>query len=211
MYNPAHFREVRPEVLRAAMAKHPLATLVTLGADGLSTSHIPLLHYADGGVHGTLRGHMARSNPQWSTHQSHVSALAVFRGPQHYISPSWYPSKQEHGKVVPTWNYVIVEAQGPLRVVEDPAWILENVRALTAAQERGQAAPWSVEQAPSDFVADMLRAIIGVEIAVERLEGKWKMSQNRSVQDRAGVLDALAKLGSEEALEVAKLVRERLP
>jgi len=209
MYNPSHFRERRPEVLRAAIAQHPLATLVTLGEHGLCTSHIPLLHDPGSAPHGILRGHMARSNPQWSTVQQHVSALAIFRGPQHYISPAWYPSKQEHGKVVPTWNYVLVEAAGPLRVIEDSAWLLENVRTLTTSQEQGRAMPWSVEDAPADFIASLLRAIVGVEIVIERLEGKWKMSQNRPAQDRAGVIEALTDLDSDEAREVAELMRER--
>ena len=210
MYNPSHFRETRPEVLQEAIVKHPLATLVTMGADGLCTSHIPLLYDATAGAHGVLRGHMARTNPQWSTYRPEVFALAVFRGPQHYISPAWYPSQQEHGKVVPTWNYVIVEAAGPMRVIEDPAWLHENVRALTAAHEQGRSEPWSPEQAPAGFIDGQLRSIVGVEIAIERFEGKWKMSQNRSAADREGVIRELTKLASEEASEVAELVRERL-
>ncbi len=191
MYNPSHFREARPEILREAIARHPLATVVTLGADGLCASHIPLLYEPSGGAHGILRGHMARANPQWSTLLPDVSALAIFRGSQHYISPSWYAAKQKHGKVVPTWNYVIVEAAGPMRVIEDPAWLLENVRALTHSQEQNRAEPWSVDDAPADYIAGLLNAIVGVEIVIERWEGKWKMSQNRPADDRAGIIEAL--------------------
>jgi len=206
MYNPSHFRESRPEILQAAMAAHPLATLVTLNAAGLCTSHIPLLFDPTVGALGTLRGHIARSNPQWREYRPEISALAIFRGPQHYISPSWYPSKQEHGKVVPTWNYVIVEAAGPMRIIEEPEWLLANVRALTEAQEHNRPEPWSVTQAPAEYITKLLGAIVGIEIAVERLEGKWKMSQNRGEEDRKRVIEELAKLDSGEAHEVAALV-----
>ena len=193
MYNPSHFREERPEILRAAIAQHPLATLVTIGVDGLCASHIPLLYDPADGPYGTLRGHMARANQQWNTLQPDASALAIFRGPQQYISPSWYAAKQKHGKVVPTWNYVIVEAAGPLRVIEDPAWLLENVRALTTSQEQSRDTPWKVEDAPADYIAGLLKAIVGVEMKIQRWEGKWKMRQNRPAEDRAGIIEALTK------------------
>ena len=206
MYNPPLFREQRLDVLERTMAQSPLATLVTLGSDGLCISQLPLLYSAATGTSGTLRGHMARANSQWRSYDINTAALAIFRGPDHYISPSWYVAKAEHGMVVPTWNYVTIEARGHMRVIEDRDWILANVRELTASQEQAFENPWRVEDAPSEFIEKLLHSIIGVEIELDSLEGKWKMSQNRSRADRAGIVDGLATLGSRRALEVADLV-----
>lgn len=204
MYTPAHFQEERLPVLHELMARHPLATLVTVGPEGLEATHLPLLH--DAGA-GTLRGHMARANSQWQHVAGGVRALAIFHGPQHYISPSWYPSTAEHGRVVPTWNYVVVHAQGPVRVIEDKAWIRRNVTELTAAQEAGFANPWRVEDAPPAFIDGQANAIVGIEMTIEKLAGKWKASQNRPEADRVGVIAGLRSLGTADAEVMAEVVR----
>mgnify|MGYP001545829521 CR=1 FL=1 len=193
------------------MVSHPLATLVTVGSGGLDASHLPLLYYpAESGL-GVLRGHLARANPQWRDYQPQADALAIFSGPQHYVSPAWYPSKQEHGKVVPTWNYVVVHAHGRLHIREEPEWLLENVRALSDVHEGASETPWQVADAPPDFIANLLKAIVGIEMTITRLEGKWKVSQNRPVPDRRGVVAGLETLASPEALEMARLVKAKLP
>ncbi len=211
MYNPSAFRETRPEILEAAIASHPLATLVTMGSQRLDASHIPLLYYPAEGVSGVLGGHMARANPQWQDYARDSEALAIFSGPQHYVSPSWYPSKQETGNVVPTWNYVVVHARGSLSFRHDPEWLLENVRALTESQEEHRETPWRVTDAPRDFIENLLRAIVGVELTIDSLEGKWKVSQNRPVPDREGVVAGLQKLNSCPTGQMAALVRAFLP
>jgi transcriptional regulator len=211
MYNPASFTETRPEILEAAMAGHPLATLVTIGSSGLEASHIPLLYYpAETGL-GVLRGHLARANPQWRDHLPSNEALAIFSGPQHYVDPAWYPSKQEHGKVVPTWNYVVVHAHGVLRVREEPEWLLENVRALSDAHESSRELPWQVADAPAEFIQNLLKAIVGLELTISRLEGKWKVSQNRPIPDREGVVRGLETLDSPDARDMAELIKAKLP
>jgi len=211
MYNPASFTETRPEILEAAMAGHPLATLVTIGSAGLEASHIPLLYYRTDTGLGILRGHLARANQQWRDHSPASEALAIFSGPQHYVSPAWYPSKQEHGKVVPTWNYVVVHAHGALRIRNEPEWLLENVRALSDTHESSQEIPWQVADAPPEFIENLLKAILGVELTITRLEGKWKVSQNRPIPDREGVIRGLETLDSPEARDMAGLVRANLP
>ena len=191
MYEVEAFSEARVEVLHALIKAHPLATLVTVNAQGLEANHIPLLIDPDPVPFGTLRGHVARANPVWRTFRTDTDVLAVFQGPQAYITPSWYVSKAQHGKVVPTWNYAVVHAHGPLRTVEDAAWLRALVTRLTASQESRRDKPWQVTDAPGDYVNTMLQAIVGIEIPVRRLQGKWKMSQNRLPQDREGVINAL--------------------
>jgi transcriptional regulator len=186
MYNPAAFRETDPAVLQEAIAAYPLATLVTIGARGLDATQLPML-YRD----GVLRGHVARANPQWQEYTTGTEALAIFTGPQHYITPNWYASKREHGRVVPTWNYVAVHARGTLTLHEDPAWLLSFVTALTDEHERTSAAPWKVSDAPAEYIEGQLRAIVGVEMAIASLEGKWKLSQNRPEADIQGVVEGL--------------------
>lgn len=190
MYQPRLFREERPEILAEFMARHPLASLVTLGADGLEYNPVPL-HYdptpRDDAPHGCLRGHLARANPQWRDYRPEVAALAIFTGPNAYVSPNWYPSKAEHGKAVPTWNYAVVEARGPLRIIEAEDELHQLLATLTATHEAGQPHPWQLADAPEDYLAAQLKAVVGIELAVQRLTGKWKMSQNRSPEDRAGV------------------------
>ena len=189
MYLPRHFEQNDPAVLAAAMHEHALATLVVATPAGPTADLIPLEYHPQIGPHGTLRGHVARANPLWR----HVGAavLAVFQGPQAYVSPNWYPSKREHGKVVPTWNYTMVQARGTLRAVDDAPWVRALVGRLTEWHEAAQVAPWAVEDAPDDYVQQMLGAIVGIEIELTSLVGKWKVSQNRSAADRAGVALAL--------------------
>ncbi len=199
MYCPAHFAESRSEVLHALMREHPLATLVTMGEDGIHADHVPLiLETADDGS-PVLHGHVARANPMWKTLRSDVEALAIFHGPDAYITPSWYPTKREHGKAVPTWNYAIVHVRGPLRVIHDADWLRRQVDALTRQQERDFAEPWAVSDAPADYVEQMLAAIVGIEMTVGSLEGKWKASQNQPEGNRAGVIAGLCELGRADA------------
>lgn len=189
MYLPSHFAQTDPAALHALIREQPLATLIVPTPEGPTADLVPLeLDLADDG-RATLRGHVARANPLWL--QAGATVLAVFHGPQAYVSPGWYASKREHGKVVPTWNYTLVQARGVLRAVDDAPWLRQLVGRLTTHHEATQAAPWAVDDAPADFVQQMLRAIVGIEIAVETLQGKWKVSQNRSRADRDGVADGL--------------------
>ncbi len=191
MYLPRHFEQNDRQALIALMRDRPLATLILAAPDGPTADLIPLEYSPDEGEQGTLRGHVARANPLWQ-HAGSV-ALAVFHGPDAYISPGWYASKREHGKVVPTWNYTMVQARGRLRVVEQAPWLHALVERLTRHHEAAQRAPWHVGDAPADFVAQMLGAIVGIEIPIDTLLGKWKVSQNRSAADRQGVAEGLGQ------------------
>lgn len=191
MYLPSAFEQKDREALHALMRAHPLATLFSQGAEGPTADHIPLELDAGVGEHGVLRGHVARANPLWQQ-AAGQTVLAVFHGPQAYVSPSWYPSKALTHQVVPTWNYAVVHAQGPLQVVDDAPWLLALVSRLTRQHEAGRAQPWSVGDAPADFIQTLLRAIVGFEIPLTRVTGKFKLSQNRSAADRAGVAQGLA-------------------
>jgi len=206
MYNPPHFQEERTEVLHQLIREHSLAAVITMGPEGLIANHIPLILDPQPGPLGTLRGHVSRMNPQWRDSQPHVSALAIFQGPSAYITPSWYPSREETGKVVPTYNYVVVHAYGPFRTYEDPELLLRNVRALTELHEATLAKRWSVDDAPADFIQGQLKGIVGIEIPIARLEGKWKVSQNRVPKDRQGVIDGLREAGDVKSLAMADQV-----
>ena len=195
MYIPPMFHEERPEVLRAAMHAHPLATLVTRGANGLTANLVPFFVIDRDGEPGILRAHMARANGQLDDLRAGAEALVIFQGPQAYISPSWYATKREHGKVVPTWNYVVVQAWGRPTVIEDAGWLLTQIGALTSLQEGGRAEPWSVADAPEEFIAAQLRGIVGVELPIDRIEGKWKASQNQPEGNRKGVVEGLREDG----------------
>ena len=192
MYLPAHFEESRPEVLAELVRRHPLGLLVTQSADDtLAADAIPwLLDIAADGTR-TLRGHVARANPVWRQARGDIDALVVFQGPQAYVSPSLYASKTEHGKVVPTWNYIMVQARGRFEAMDDAAWTLVLVTRLTERHESPRAAPWAVSDAPAEFVDRMLGMIVGVQLRVASMTGKWKTSQNRSATDRAGVREGL--------------------
>ena len=209
MYQPPHFREDRLEIQQALIRAHPLGLLVTFGKTGLTANPIPFVLDAAASPRGTLRGHLARANPQWRDFDPDQEALVVFQGAGSYITPSWYEAKREHGKVVPTWNYAIVQAHGRMRVMDDAAWLLEQVTAMTAAQEAARPAPWAVGDAPSDFLASQLKGIVGVEIEITRIVGKWKVSQNRPEPDRKGVAAGLRDQGLESATHMADLVDNR--
>ncbi|MEK8050202.1 FMN-binding negative transcriptional regulator [Ideonella sp. DXS22W] len=201
MYLPRHFEEVRPEALQALMQAHPMGLLVTAGAQGAPVADaLPFLYEppsADA-PQGRLLAHVARANPLWQAAQGR-EVLVVFQGPQGYVSPGWYPSKAEHGKVVPTWNYAMVQARGTLRAIDDAAAARDVVERLTARHEAPMPAPWAVADAPADYLAAMLRAIVAIEIPLSALTGKFKLSQNRSEAERQGVVSGLGGLGPEAA------------
>ena len=229
MYVPKHFAEPRVDVLHPLMRAHPLATLVSLTAGGLVANHVPL-HLSPGPEpFGTLRGHVARANPLWldfvgkagdsddsdgsggsggSDAAGTAEVLAIFHGPDAYITPSWYASKAETGKVVPTWNYAVAHAHGALRVVDDPVWIRAQMTALTAQGEAAFAEPWRVDDAPADYIEKLIGAVVGIEIVITRLSGKWKVSQNQSAANREGVVRGLLASGESDALHMARLVEQ---
>lgn len=192
MYLPTSFRQDDLGELHRQIRAMPFALLTSTGTDGVQASHLPLLLEADEGEFGTLYGHFARANPQWRELQDGREALAVFSGPDAYISPSWYPAKAEHGKVVPTWNYIAVHARGPVRLIEDRDSLLQTVSRLSDRHEASRPQPWAVSDAPDDYLDAMLRAIVGFALPIRRLEGKWKLGQNRSPTDQAGVRQGLA-------------------
>jgi transcriptional regulator len=197
LYNPPAFRVEDRDIVQAHIEQTGLAMLITNGGDGPLVSHAPLLLDRKRGTHGTLLGHMAKANPQWQSGDLSVDAVAVFPGPDAYISPSWYASKQEHGRVVPTWNYAVIHARGRLQFFDDPAWILEAVERLTRRHEAARAEPWAVSDAPEPFVQSQLTAIVGLELEITSLEGKRKVSQNRENADREGVIKGLGENGDE--------------
>jgi len=203
MYLPKHFAETDPAALHGLMRAFPLATLVTEGPDGLDANHIPLHLDASAGPNGTLRGHIARANPLAANPAVNRKILAIFKGPDSYISPSHYATKAEHGKVVPTWNYVAVHAHGDLRLIEDRDWLLGQLDTLTAEHEASQPHPWSVDDAPADYIGKMLGAIVGIEISINRLIGKWKVSQNQPAANQASLITAL------DGRPMADLIRQR--
>jgi transcriptional regulator len=213
MYLPAQFHETRTAVLHDLIHAHPFGVLVTLDATGLVANHLPMAIDATAGPLGTLRGHVARANPVWKSHRPDVEAMAVFQGPQCYITPSHYATKAATGKVVPTWNYATVHAHGPLRVIEDAGWLRRLVEQLTDRHEAARPAgetPWHVGDAPAGYIDTMLAAIVGIELPIARLEGKWKVSQNRPAEDRAGVAAGL-DAGDPMQRAMAELVRARMP
>jgi transcriptional regulator len=208
MYIPRANKEDRIPVLHKLMAEQPFASLVTMGTSGLFASHIPMVLEQNGSM-GLLKGHLSRANTQWRDYTPSVEALAIFSGPQHYITPTWYPEKQETGKVVPTWNYVIVHAYGHLKVIEDSEWLMSHLEKLTSIHEADSPIPWKISDAPADYIASQRKGIVGLEMEIERLEGKWKVSQNRSVQDRSGVAHGLGELNTTESLAMKALVEEQ--
>ncbi len=191
MYEPPLHRQENLAAIHALIRAHPLGLLVSHGSSGLLANAIPFTLIEDGSRFGLLRCHLARANPQWRDLAEGGEALVVFQGADHYITPSWYATKRETGKVVPTWNYTMAQARGAPRVVESADWLRAQVEQLTQQREALRAAPWAVSDAPEDFIAQQLRAIVGVEIALSELRGKWKASQNRNEADRAGVIVGL--------------------
>jgi transcriptional regulator len=210
MYVPRHFAETRVEVLHGLIRRYPLGTLIVAGSDGLDATHVPFEIAPEPAPFGTLRCHVARANPVWRQLRADRQVLVVFQGEQGYVSPSWYLAKQEHGKVVPTWDYVAVHAYGVARAVHDAAWLRQMVEDLTNRHEHGRAEPWRVSDAPAEYVEKLLAAIVGVEIPVTQLIGKSKLSQNRSVADRQGVVAGLEREGGQAQAEVAALIKNTL-
>lgn len=208
MYVPQHFEESDVTVIHRLMRAHPLGAVVTLSAGGLDANHIPFVLHHEPAPFGTLHGHVARPNAMWRSFSPAVDALVIFQGPEAFISPSWYPSKRETAKVVPTWNYAVVHAHGPLRVIDDPAWVRAHVEELTNGHESGRPAPWKVTDAPADYIDRLVGGIVGLEISITRLIGKWKVSQNRSESDRNGVIAALTREGNNMSAAMADLVRQ---
>jgi transcriptional regulator len=207
MYVPPLFRDDEQTSLHATIRAAPLANLVTMTSEGLLSSPLPLFLVGDEGGHGVLYGHLARANPQWK-YPPLGEAMGIFMGPDAYVSPSWYATKRETGKVVPTWNYVTVHAYGQVEFFDDPDRLLEIVTRLTNFQEGVRADPWAVSDAPADFVSAQLRGIVGLRLPISRIEGKRKMSQNRSAADRAGVIKGLAESERPGDRDVAPLIPE---
>jgi transcriptional regulator len=207
MYNPAHFTETRAEVLHALLRAHPLSTLVTLGADGMTANYIPMLLREGVGEHGALVGHVARANPVWRATDLEAPVLVLFQGAQHYITPSWYATKAEHGKVVPTWNYAVVQVRGMLQIRDDAEWLRTQVTQLTQQQESSFAKPWAVDDAPRDYTDTMIKALVGIEIAITSITGKWKVSQNQPPVNQATVVQGLQQLGTNAGQAMAALVQ----
>ena len=206
MYLPRHFEQNDPQALQGLIRSYPLAALVTTGEDGITADHIPLEFHPTEGDHGTLRGHVARANPLWRQ-ADRQAVLAIFQGPQAYISPTWYATKAATHKVVPTWNYAVVHAHGVLSAVQDADWLMALVKRLTTQHEAGRDPAWAVTDAPADYVAQMVRAIVGIEIRLTRCVGKWKSGQNRGEADRDGMAAGLAQDPRLDADALAELVR----
>ena len=211
MYEPPLHRQEDLAAEHALIRENPLGLLISHGPSGLLANAIPFLIFPEASKFGTLRAHVARANPQWKDLQVADEALIVFQGVDHYISPSWYETKRETGKVVPTWNYLIVQARGRPRVIEDAGWLRTQIEALTVKKEGDRAAPWAVSDAPDDFVAAQIRQIVGVEIEIADIRGKWKASQNRKAEDRAGVVAGLLADDDEAAARMAEVVAAAAP
>jgi len=205
MYQPPHFREDDLATQHQLIRAHPLGLLITAGASGLVANPVPFHLDAAASEKGTLRLHLAKANGQWRDIQDGAPILAVFQGANSYVTPSWYKTKQETGKVVPTWNYAIVQASGSARVIDDADWLRSQINALTGQHEGNREKPWAVDDAPDDFIRAQMKGIIGIEIAISALEGKWKVSQNRPVADREGVAAGLgAASGQEDMIELVR-------
>ncbi len=215
MYQVAAFREERIDVMHALMRSHRLASLVTCIDGAIEANHLPLLIDPSPAPYGTLRGHVARANPLWrqcnGSEAANREVLAIFQGPQAYVTPSWYPSKRETGEVVPTWNYAVVHAYGPLVVHDDRDWVRDLVSRLTVEQEAALPQPWGIQDAPAEYIDRMLKAIVGIEMPIVRLEGKWKVSQNRREADRAGVFAGYMESADPQVQAMADLVAGTRP
>lgn len=208
MYLPKHFEAPSNDAMHAVMRARPLATVITLSRSGLDANHIPLHFVKDLGPFGTLRGHVARANPMWKEFDKNTEVLSIFHGPDSYITPAWYASKKTTGKVVPTWNYVVVHAHGHLCIHEDESWLRSQLEALTAHNESVNHESWKISDAPHDYIENLIKAIVGFEIVITRLSGKWKASQNQSEQNRASVITGLKAEGHRDADWLATLIAE---
>jgi transcriptional regulator len=220
MYMPAHFEENRPEVLHRLIAEQPFGALITTGPNGLDANHLPFeldagraASEAGGqpGSHGILRAHVARANPVWQEVAANPETLVIFQGPTAYISPNWYPSKHEAHRQVPTYNYIVVHAHGRITVRDDEAFVRGLVARLTRKMEAGEPTPWKMGDAPADYISQMLGAIVGIEIEVTRLVGKWKLGQNKTAADRRGAAEALLARPSDEQQAVGQAMLDAPP
>jgi transcriptional regulator len=209
MFQPDHFRVEDVPQMHALMRAHPFAALVSAGGLGLYASHLPTV-LKDEGAYGVIECHLARANPHCKELGQVDEALMIFQGAQGYITPNWYATKPQTGKVVPTWNYAAVHAYGRPEVINDPQWLHRHVSELTAQQEKTEEKPWAVTDAPESFIAVMLRGIVGFRFAIARLEGKWKMSQNREMADREGVVKGLRARAEGDDLEIADYVARQI-
>ena len=211
MYTPAQFKIEDAGEAHALIRAHPFAILVTQGADGLTATHLPtVLKVDDASPLGRIECHLARPNPQWKSFAADAEALLIFQGPEAYIRPGWYPSKAEHGKAVPTWNYVAVHAYGSLRVMNDKAWLLAHVGELSEQQEAPYTERWSMADAPASYLDVMVRGIVGLTLEITRLEGKVKMSQNRDMRDREGVVAGLGERAEGHDAATSALVQAKM-
>jgi len=210
MYQPAHFVEPRLNVKHDLIRAYPFGLMISVDGGLPVANAIPFVLDAAAAPLGVLRGHVARSNPQWQALTTSSDALVVFQGAHTYITPSWYQTKRETGKAVPTWNYIMVQARGQMRVIEDRAWLLAQVSTLTDTHEGPRSEPWRVTDAPASYLDAMLKAIVGLEMEIVSLDGKWKVSQNRSREDMDGVIGGLEAQDHPHAREIAKLARTRL-
>ncbi|MCK2082609.1 FMN-binding negative transcriptional regulator [Aeromonas sp. 3925] len=208
MYLPPHFAATDPEALHQLMRAHPLGALVTQGEQGLDANHLPFEFDADEGEHGILRAHVARNNPLWQEVKEGQEVLVIFRAAEGYISPNWYPSKQAHHKQVPTWNYAVVHAHGRIRVRDDARFVRRLLATLTRTQEAEEPAPWKMADAPRDYLEAMVQAVVGIEIEIDRLVGKFKLSQNKEKADREGAIQGARERGGEA---LAKAMQESMP
>lgn len=210
MYLPKQFEETSVPVLLSLIKAHPLATVVTMSASGLNANHIPMVLAESANGQMALRGHVARANPMLTDLAVSPQTLLVFQGAEHYITPSWYATKKETEKVVPTWNYAVVHVKGQMRVVDDATWLHQQLEDLTVQQESTRAMPWSVNDAPAEFLDQIKQAIVGFEVQIESMVGKWKVSQNQPSKNRATVVEGLEGEGTEKALEMRDLVKKKL-
>lgn len=208
MYNPEAFQQPDVGAMHQLMDAHPLASFITYAAGGLNANHLPLLRRDASAPFGLLEGHISRSNPLLEDLAEGGEALALFHGPDAYISPSWYPTKRENGKAVPTWNYAVVHAYGTVRVIEEAGWLRDHLERLTDRHEAAFPEPWAVGDAPAAFTERLLGHIVGIEMSITRLEGKWKMSQNQPAPNRAGVVEGLRAMGRDDASAMAWLVEK---
>jgi transcriptional regulator len=208
MYLPRYHQATDPATLLALMARHPLGAWVCASADGLIANHIPFVLDRSRGPHGTLMGHVSRANSVWRN--LNAPSVVMFQGPQAYITPSWYPGKAAHGEVVPTWNYLVAHAHGVARAIDDRAWLLAMLERLTQAQESNRLTPWRVADAPAAYIDRMLHAVVGIEIPIDRLEGKHKLSQDEALPDRMGTVAGLLTEPNDQAHALARLVRQAI-
>lgn len=210
MFQPPIFRENRVDQIHNLMRSSPFASLSTYQSGRLETDHIPMMIHEDLSEKGILRGHIARGNPICRLEENSHQALVVFQGPQTYISPGWYPSKEEHGKAVPTWNYVVAHARGQLKLVKDNDWLLEHLASLSHQHEAQREKPWTLSDAPDEFITRQLKGIVGLEIEIEELDAVWKASQNKDARDKAGIVTGLRGEGTANAEAFAQSIQANM-